>query len=187
MKNNFILHFIGIISLITFILLGLGSATGGGGSQPALTSLPPWINDVAPEGAIWGIGVSGTAGNMNVKMQQAQARGRVAIAQQLDTKVQAMVTDYFMAAGGATLEFTESISRQVTQMQLQGVTQAKSWTAKDGSFWVLMQMGSADARNGLASIMGNQEAQFAEFKASQALAMLDAQLNQPSAAQVRRD
>ena len=175
-----------IILAVVMVVL-MAACTSGPAPAPVRVDLPPWINDSPPEGALWGIGVSGTGGSMNIKMTQAQGRGRTAIARDLDTRVQAMLTDYFMEAGGASIEFTESVSRQITEMRLQGSRQVNSWNAPDGAFWSLMEITIADAKGAVASVMNNQEAQFAQFKAQQALAMLDAQLAAPGTTQIARD
>jgi hypothetical protein len=61
-------------------------------------------------------------------------------------------------------------------MDVSGARPIKRWEAPDGTWWYLVEMRKSDAKSAAASILGNQEAAFAEFKAQQALQMLDAQL-----------
>lgn len=140
---------------------------------------PEWINDFPPEDALWGIGIAKQS-SPSMSMTTAEARGRVAIARQLNTKVQAMFTDYNLDAGNAgnqaNASMQEDVSRQVTNVDVSGAKPIKRWQAPDGTWWYLVEYKKSDARSSVASILGNQEAQYAQFKASQALGMLDAQL-----------
>ena len=140
---------------------------------------PEWLNDFPPEDAIWGIGIAKQT-SPAMSMTTAEARARVSVARQLDAKVQAMFTDYMMDAGNsAALSGTsmqEDVSRQVTNMNVSGARPIKRWEAPDGTWWFLVEFKKSDAKSQLSTIINNQEAQFAQFKAQQALQMLDAQL-----------
>jgi len=166
-----------VLSLV-FMAVGCGSAPAAApASGPATT--PDWLNDFPPEDAIWGIGIAKQS-SPSMSMTTAEARGRVAIARQLNTKVQAMFTDYNLDAGNAgsqaNASLQEDVSRQVTNMDVSGARPIKRWQAPDGTWWYLLEMKKSDAKNQVASILGNQEAAFAQFKAKQALDMLDAQI-----------
>jgi hypothetical protein len=143
------------------------------------TTTPEWINDFPPEDVLWGIGTAKQS-SAQMSMTTAEARGRVAIARQLNTKVQAMFTDYNLDAGNvnnqANASMQEDVSRQVTNMDVSGARPIKRWQAPDGTWWYLVEMKKSDVKSTVAGILGNQEAAFAQFKAQQALDMLDAQL-----------
>jgi hypothetical protein len=113
-------------------------------------------------------------------MTTAEARARVAIARQLSTKVQAMFTDYNLDAGNvrnqANASLQEDVSRQITNMDVSGARPVKRWQSPDGTWWYLVEFKKSDAKKTVASILGNEEAAFAQFKAKQALDILDAQL-----------
>ena len=163
-----------VLSLVMLVVACKSSA------PPAPSaSMPEWVNDFPPEDVFWGIGVAKQS-SLSMSMTTAEQRARVSIARQLNTKVQAMFTDYNLDAGvtgsQANVSLQEDVSRSITNMDVSGVTPIKRWTAPDQTVWVLVQYSKADARGQVASMLGNQEAQFAEFKAQQALAMLDAQL-----------
>ncbi|MDR0457391.1 MAG: LPP20 family lipoprotein [Treponema sp.] len=155
------------------------------GSSPATstttgpTTTPDWLNDFPPEDVIWGIGTAKQS-SPSMSMTTAEARGRTAIARQLSTKVQAMFTDYNLDAGNvknqANSSMQEDVSRQITNMDVSGARPIKRWQAPDGTWWYLVEMKKSDVKNQVSSILGNQEAAFAQFKAQQALDMLDAQL-----------
>jgi hypothetical protein len=143
------------------------------------TTTPEWLNDFPPEDVIWGIGTAKQS-SASMSMTTAESRARVAIARQLNTRVQAMFTDYNMDAGNvndqANTSLQEDVSRQITNMDVSGARPIKRWEAPDGTWWFLVEMKKSDVRNTVGTILGNQEAAFAQFKAQQALDMLDAQL-----------
>jgi hypothetical protein len=147
--------------------------------KPGPTTTPEWLNDFPPEDVLWGIGIAKQS-SPSMSMTTAEARARVAIARQLSTKVQAMFTDYNLDAGPvgnqASTSLQEDVSRQVTNMDVSGARPIKRWEAPDGTWWYLLELNKADAQKMVASILGNQEALYAQFKAEQALKMLDAQL-----------
>ena len=166
------------VLVLVFIVVSCGSAPAATSSAgPAHT--PEWLNDFPPEDVLWGIGVAKQT-NQNMSMTTAEARARTAIARQLDTKVQAMFTDYNLDAGNAGAQVStslqEDVSRQITNINVSGARPIQRWAAPDGTWWYLVEFNKSDARSAVASIIGNQEAAFAQFKTQQALDMMDAQL-----------
>ena len=166
------------------LLIILFAAACGSSAPPATTNsgpitTPPWINDFPPEDVIWGIGIAKQS-SASMSMTTAEARGRVSIARQLDTRVQAMFTDYNLDAGNvnnqANTSLQEDVSRQITNMNVSGARPIQRWQAQDGTWWFLVEFRKSDAKAAVASILGNEEAMYAQFKAQQALDMLDAQL-----------
>jgi hypothetical protein len=176
MKNTTKLF--GIIALAAII----GFTVAGCKSSPAQTgpaNAPEWLNDFPPEDALWGIGLAKQS-SRQMSMTTAEARARVAVARQLNTRVQAMFTDYNLDAGNvnnqANSSLQEDVSRQITDMDISGAVPIKKWEAKDGTWWFLVEYKKSDARRAVNSILGNEEAAFAQFKAQQALQLMDAQL-----------
>jgi hypothetical protein len=172
--------FLMVLSFVVAMSCGSGPAPSNNPNDP------PWINDVPPEDVIWGIGIAKMQ-NAQQNLPVSERRGRVAIAEQLNSKVQSMFTDYNLEAGpagnAASTSLVESVSRSVTNMDVSGARRINTWTGPDGTRWTLMEYKKSDAKAQIASILGNQEAQYAQFKAQQALDMLDAQLakNDPAA------
>ncbi|MCL2480581.1 MAG: LPP20 family lipoprotein [Spirochaetaceae bacterium] len=170
MKKTFL-----ILLVLILILAMVGCATTSSGSG----NNPEWLNDLPPEGVLWGIGTAKQS-SPSMSMTTAEGRARTAIARQLDTLVQAMLTDYNLDAGNvanqANSSLQENVSRQVTNIKLSDARPIKRWEAKDGTWWYLVEYRKADAKKEVASILNNEEAAFAQFKAQQALQMLDAQL-----------
>jgi len=175
----------GIVSVLALFLavfaFSCRSAPAGGVSDPAM---PPWINELPPEDVLWGIGVADNA-QMNMRMTMADSRGRQDIARQLDVLAQGMVTDWARDAGGisntAVAQFQESVSRQVTQANLQGVVRDTMWTAPDGrTLWTRVSMPKVDASRAAADeitrAIDSDAARFAEWRAMNALERMDIQL-----------
>jgi len=167
--------------LVSILVLVLACFVIGCASKPAPAPVttPPWLNDMPPEDVIWGIGIARQA-SAQMSMTTAEARGRVAVARLLDTKIQAMFIDYTQNAGPeggqASTSLQQNVSRDVTNVNLSGARPVQRWQAPDGTWWYLVEYKKSDAKNAVASILNNQEAAFAEFKAQQALDMLDKQL-----------
>jgi hypothetical protein len=142
-------------------------------------NMPEWINDFAPEDVLWGIGTAKQSSD-SMSMTTAEARARTGLARQLNTKVEAMFTDYMRDAGTVgsqtALSLQEDVSRQITSLQLNGARPIKRWKAPDGTWWYLVEYRISDAKAAISSVFDSEAAQFAEFKADDALRMLDAQL-----------
>jgi hypothetical protein len=74
------------------------------------------------------------------------------------------------------LSLQEDVSRQITSMQLNGSRPNQQWQAPDGTWWFRVEYKLSDAKAALAPMFTSEEARYAEFKAEEALRMLDAQL-----------
>jgi hypothetical protein len=165
------------VIMIATLVIACGSTAPATADKPI--NSPEWLNDFPPEDVLWGIGIAKQS-SPSMSMTTAEARARVSIARQLNTKVQAMFTDYNLDAGNvrnqANASLQEDVSRQVTNMDVSGARPIKRWQSSDGTWWYLVEMRKADAKNQMTSILGNEQASFAQFKTQQALQMLDAQL-----------
>jgi hypothetical protein len=141
---------------------------------------PEWLNDFPPDDVLWGIGVAKQSSE-STSMTMAESRARQNIAFQLSTEAQAMITDYARDAGTinnqTSLQLAETVGRQLTQTTLTGASPLKRWKASDGTWWYLVQLKKADAARAVAGIIDNEASRYAEFKAMEALNMMDAQLS----------
>ena len=168
----------GFVSMFVFILAVIFASTVFScASTPSNT--PPWLNDFPPDNVLWGIG-SARQSSMQLAWDTADGRARTSIARQLDTRVQAMFIDYNRDAGTAAAQAStslqESVSRLVTDINVSGARPIRRWEAPDGTWWFLLEYRKDHARDALADILLNQQAQYAQFRAQEALRMLDAQL-----------
>jgi hypothetical protein len=168
------------ICLMALAVVLLAVSCGGSPEQRIDDpNMPEWLNDFAPEDVIWGIG-SARQSSDQMSMTTAEARARTGIARQLDSKVEAMFTDYMRDAGTVgsqtALSLQEDVSRQITSMQLNGARPIKRWKAPNDTWWYLVEYKISDAKAALAPMFTSEEARYAEFKTDEALRMLDDQL-----------
>lgn len=163
--------------LAVFMTSGCKSAPEGV-SDP---TMPPWINDMPPEGFLWGVGVAANA-DQQMRLTMAETRARQDLARQIQVLAQGMVTDYARDAGGidstSALQFQESVTRQITQANLQGASRQNTWTTRDNkTLWVRVQVSKDDAAlNSIQKAIDSEAARYAEFKAMEALKMMDSQI-----------
>ena len=178
--------------LVTLMTAGCKS-TPAGVDDPAM---PPWINDKPPAGELWGVGVANNA-QMQMRMTIADSRARQDLARQLQTLAQGMVVDYARDAGGidntVVLLFQETVSRQIVDAKLVGAVQDVMWNTPDRkTLWIRLKMSKDDAaRNAEDQILKaveSEAARYAEFKAMEALKLMDQQLekNHPAPQPVTR-
>ncbi|MDR3124082.1 MAG: LPP20 family lipoprotein [Treponema sp.] len=163
-------------------VLALLAAGCGGSPEPRQINdpnVPEWLNDFAPEDVLWGIGAAKQSSEQ-MSMTTAEARARTSLARQLNSKVDAMFTDYMRDAGTVgsqtALSLQEDVSRQITSMQLNGARPIKRWKAPDTTWWCLVEYKVSDAKAAVSDVIDSEAARFAEFKADEALRLLDAQL-----------
>ena len=121
-------------------------------SAPANT--PDWLNDVPPEGALWGIG-------SDVSMVTAESRARRDIARKLSAMIDAMATDF--AAEGQSQN--NDATRSVINVDVSGARVIRHWQAPDGIWWYKVELTKAD----IDSLVG------ARYNPGQALEMLENQ------------
>ena len=176
----------GIITVLILVLafMAFGCKSSAAAAIVSDTNMPVWINEQPPEDMLWGIGVSANA-QQQMRMTMAEAGARADIARQLSTSVQGMVTDYAREAGGinntAAMQFQETVNRQITEAELRGAVRELYWTTPDGkTLWVRMKMSKADAAKTAADqidkAIESEAARYAEFKAMDALKMMDQNL-----------
>jgi len=174
-----------IVLIVLVALLSVSCLT----TKVDISDLPDFVlNPPLATDAIYGVGY-GKKSTPALSMKVAETNARADIAAQIETTIQAALTDYVQEAGvddnTQTITFTESITRQITDTTLSGATPQKRVPMDDGSFWVLMvyskQQLISSFEEVTKSFERNEDAAFAEFKADEALKMLNSQLeNNPT-------
>jgi hypothetical protein len=113
-------------------------------------------------------------------MTAADGLARQSISQQLETVARGMLTNYARDAGvggsQSSIQLVEAVSRQLTSTQLRGAAPIRRWKAADGTWWFLLQYPKSEAAKATADIVDTEAARYAEFKALDALKMMDAEL-----------
>ena len=138
-------------------------------------------NPPIDEKYIYGIG-SAKLASTSESLSTSDARARTDIALKLDVEVKAMINDYQRTSGTVTnqaagLEFVENVSQQLTKANLRGVEVVKREQTADGAYWALARLSKADAAKAAADVLETEASRYAEFKAMEALKMMEHQLN----------
>lgn len=171
--------------LIAAVLLGMGSCKSDDAKKnvsglPDFVMYPPTADDL-----FYGVGF-GKQSTFQMSRTIAMTNARADIARQIETSIQAAVVSYAQEAGvdggNQTITFAESITREVTDTTLSGATPLRFEQDSDGGVWVLMSFPKENMLKAAETAFGrNEDAAFAEFKATEALKMLEAQLkNNPT-------
>ena len=178
--------FLAVAAVFAIVLIGCPggadkSETGAEMSKEEIDELPEWVMNMETAGdAMYGIGYAKMS-NLNTSRTTALARARTDISFQIQSTIQAMMTDYQQEAGvddnSQTINFVENISKQITNNELSGLTPDKMAVMKDGGVWVrVVYLKSEFVDDAKEAFQRNEDAAFAEFKADQAAQRLDAQL-----------
>lgn len=141
-----------------------------------------FLNPPVYEDQIVGLG-SAKMSSDSVSRQTAVARARTDIAFQMDTRVESMLTDYFQEAGSGdetqAITFVESISKQITNIDLQNAKTVEVYAANDGTWFAMVTYPIRELVTEVDNLFQRSEtAAFAEFKADEALRRLDASLEE---------
>jgi hypothetical protein len=170
---------IGVVLICLLTVLAAGCKSVPPDTRVSDPNIPEWLNDFPPEDVLWGIG-SAKQSTDNMSLTMAEARARQNVANQLNVEAQGMITDYARDAGTindqTSLALAETVSRQVTQATLTGVTPITRWRAPNGTWWFRVQLKKSDAAQAVAEIIDNEAARYAEFKTMEALKLMDDQL-----------
>lgn len=138
---------------------------------------PGWVCDEPVEGvAVSAVGsFQKSAAGHNFMKQQAAARARVELAQNMRTHVTNMIKQYAETTGAAETETVDmvntSVSKLVTDEKLVGTRIFKTRTSPSGSIYVLVGFDEANAQkitqDILKTSMNNDNAMWQQFKAKQ--------------------
>ncbi|MEA3288451.1 MAG: LPP20 family lipoprotein [Candidatus Marinimicrobia bacterium] len=147
------------------------------------SDLPNWYINITEEDDtyIYAVGM-GESRKMAIATDKAKQAGKVELSERISANVQSQVKSFTQEAGmdenTQIIEFYQSTSKTVTDNTLNGVTVLKRYPyQKAGGGWVVyVQLGlKKDAiATQVVSVIKNEEALYAEFKASQAFQELEA-------------
>ena len=148
---------------------------------PQRRDLPDFfLNPPTPADQYVGLGMAKLQDD-NLSRTTALARARADIASQVSVRVESMLTDYAQDSGAdgnsQTLTFVERVSKEVTQLELNGAITQQQYPAEDGTWYAMVYFPKAALLEEVGQVFArNEDAAFAEFKAQQALERLDANL-----------
>ena len=149
----------------------------------APSDLPDWYINTPEEDDtfIYAVGM-GESRKMDVAIDKAKQSGKVELSERIAANVQSQVKNFTQEAGmdenTQIVDFYQSTSKTVTNNTLNGVTVLKRYPyQKSGGTWLAyVQLGLRKDAVGtqVVNVIKNEEALYAEFKASQAFQELEA-------------
>ena len=175
-----------IFTLLMLVAVALGLAAcaapkvSGTTEERETRDIPEW-SMVRPtaEGYIYGVGQAKKQNPSLAKTVAAQ-RAREEVAAALSTKVESLVKDFMEESGvgdrARALEFTQVVSKGVTDATLNGALIKEVYQAKDGTFFVMVEYSLDDAHRAALETARAEEALFNEFKAEQGFEDLEREL-----------
>ncbi|MDR1909645.1 MAG: LPP20 family lipoprotein [Spirochaetaceae bacterium] len=141
---------------VLLALSGCGSAPASAASAP-VGDLPDFVlNPPIAEDAIYGVGAARMQ-TAQASLTMAESRARVSLAQQINTRVQNMITDHMSGSEGSNLamtNFQESISRSLAQATLSGAQIIRRQQTSDGTYWALASIPTSAAKQQAIAIIG---------------------------------
>jgi hypothetical protein len=176
---------------IVFLCLSLALSTAACGSVPAPAQapapeadIPDWaLNPPQSDTVIYGIGTAKQSSD-SLSITMAESRARQSVALELGTLVQAMIQDFTEESGipgdTRTLQFAETVNRQIVNMELKGARVIQRFKAGDGTWWVLVEYDKTAAAREAAAAITSAAAEYAEFRNWQAQGDLDRYLAAPT-------
>ncbi|MCL2265112.1 MAG: hypothetical protein FWC22_03620 [Treponema sp.] len=173
MKKFYVLF---IVMLVFTLVISCGSS--------AKVKAPNWVNEKVPDDVIWGIGFAKLE-NSSLGMELATTRAQRDAARQISAIVQAMLVDYANESGLSSnprsLVAIENIGRNLINMNITGSAINAREQMSDGTWFVRISLSKSEASRQANAAARNELANYAEFRADQALRQLDYQIrNTPS-------
>lgn len=169
-----------LITSIFFSMLILacsGPKSSGSTEQRRSSDMPEWfLMPPTAEDAFYGVGMAKKQ-NPSLAKKVATARARTEVSSSINVKVSSMVKDFMQESGlGETaqaLEFSESVTKQVTENSLQGSVIKDAYVAKDGTIYIIVEYSLSQVKENALNAANREEAMYNEFKASQAFEELN--------------
>lgn len=176
MKKVFLIYVITVLTLFT-ACAGPGS---GSTEERDSSDIPDWFMVVpTAEDTFYRAGQAKKQ-NPTLARQTATARARAEISQMINVKVSSMLKDFMQESGvgdnAQALEFTESVTKQVTDNVLKGSIVKETYVAKDGTIFVLVEYPLVSVRQAALGAAKQDEALYNEFKANQAFDSLEREI-----------
>ena len=153
-----------------------------------MTAVPPerrdlpdfFLNPPVLEDQYVGLGMSNLEDD-NLSRTTALARGRADIAAQVSVVVESMLTDYAQESGAdgntQTISFVERVTKEIANIELRGAITQEQYPANDGTWYVMVFFPKDAMLDEVEQVFNrNEDAEFAEFKAQQALERLNSEL-----------
>ncbi|MDR2541907.1 MAG: hypothetical protein LBC80_00430 [Treponema sp.] len=172
--------------LLLIVIAIMAFAAGCKSAPPPATNLPSnfpaWFSELPPEDAVYGIGIAKLQ-NQQLAMELATTRAQRDAARQISVLVQGELIDFANESGLAenprSMMSIENIGRNIINLDLVGAT-VNERALIEGTWYVRVAVNKANINRQVESIVNNEMADFAEFRADQALRRLEHQINNSS-------
>jgi len=170
-----------IITTLMLLILVACAGTGSGSTEERGSSdAPSWfLMPPTAENALYGVGQAKKQ-NPSLAKQTATARARTEISQAVNVKVTSMLKDFMQESGvgdnAQALEFSEAVTKQVTDNSLEGAVIKEAYAAKDGTIFILVEYSLDSVRKDAVNAAKREEALYNEFKAQQSFNELEKSL-----------
>jgi hypothetical protein len=139
---------------------------------------PKWTCIPLSQTSYLGVGIATkSAAGMGFMRKVALANGRSDLAQQIKTQVKDKITNYTNTTGVGESETVDavntSISKQVSNVSLEGSSAIDAWTAPSGALYMLVSVDKKGVNkqivDNIKSSFNNDKALYQEFKSKNAL------------------
>jgi len=149
-----------------------------------LVLVPKWVCIPSVEGADYVAVGSGASSNESMRSSKAMGRARAELAQQVETKVKAKLTDFMRSTGNGDSEtldsVTTTVTKQTAKLNLSGSRKVDEYTTPTGTMYVLIAIDDTivnktvkDKVKTMSSSHNNENALWQQFQSKQALDELD--------------
>jgi hypothetical protein len=166
-----------LILPIFLMFVGCASNSSGSTEERESKDIPEWaLEPPCPETSVCAVGQAKKQ-NPSLSKKTAVGRARSEVSQVISTKVATLFTDFMQESGvgdnAQALEFTENVTKQVSNNVLNGASATQSYPAKDGTVYVLVEYSLDTARQATLNAVKKEEGLFNELKARQSLESLE--------------
>ncbi len=164
-----------VLGFAISVFIGACGSKGIGKSD-----VPDWyLNPPQSKDKIYGVGASEQMASVDLARQVADQNARANLAQTIQVNVQNMLRTYLQQSGTMentkAIQFSESVSKQVTNLTLSGAAISKR-ESKGGKIFSLADLSQDSIRNALLTAARDAAAQYAELKAQKAFDALEKEI-----------
>jgi hypothetical protein len=178
MKRTLILAALG--GMVLILAACAGRMESGTTEARDTKDMPEWVLDRPQlEGIIYGVGQAKKQ-NPSLAQKVAAQRARDEIAASVKIQIESLMKDFMQESGvgerAEALEFTQAVSKGVTDATLTGAVIKEMFRARDDTWFVLVEYSLDEARRAAIETARQEEALWNEFKADQGFDALEREL-----------
>jgi hypothetical protein len=166
-----------ILSIVFLIFISCAGTNSGSTEERSSKDVPSWfLERPTSDTSLYGVGQAKKQ-NPSLAKNVATARARTEISQSVNVKVSSMLKDFMQESGygnnAQALEFSEAVTKQVSNNSLQGALIKEAYTSKDGTIFILVEYSLDLVKKEASNAAKREEALYNEFKANQSFDELE--------------